>query len=607
MITCPNHQTIANVLNGLASDTEIDATYAHVEQCETCATTLEKLERETSTIGESGLDVTLRNMAEFDRATGACEQMVDSSAHLIHQVNQSEGQVGLQIIRDYALHEQIGRGGMGHVYRATHQHLKRDVALKIISPTVLANDRVVLQFRQEIEAVGQLDHQNIVRALDAGEDDGRMYLAMELVQGVDLGRVVEDVGRLPLDLALEITRQTAIGLAEAHHHGLVHRDIKPSNLMLNQSGTIRILDFGLALLTGKHQAEVISFAGSRDFMAPEQTHEELVGSAADIYALGCTFGYLVTGNSPKRCNQQSGNRLPAPVNVPALKMPKTIRRLFQLMLSENPANRPEAHEVAAALTTYEQQDALKQLSARLSPRFRTKRTPGTHTAAKNASKTIGLKPTLVAALVAVLIGLTYLTIDSIYFGPSNEENTSQPELDLHALHTELQLAPLSISALGIWGRIEGEPVRIIHAPGRQMTIVAGSGPKESEFRAWDALAMRMKYEQAFDKYLQFSNTIHALAQQSPIETLMAFPLPKNIDSILIRGRANHCEVDVLVSKNFHVVCASRESRRLISVKSADADWRHRLVDPRDEAMRFCDVDPQQVAQLREFEAELRQP
>ena len=205
---------------------------------------------------------------------------------------------------EYELGDEIGRGGMGLVYRAVHRKLKRPVAVKLLTDRRIEDAQAVARFLREMEIVGQLDHPNLVRAHDAGEIEGVHFLAMELVEGVDLHHLVRAVGRLSVADACELTRQAAIGLQYAHQRGLVHQDVKPSNLLLSREGVVKVADLGLARLDSwRESADVLNssdrIVGTFDFMAPEQAHGSgHVDIAADIYGLGCTLFYLLVGRAP---------------------------------------------------------------------------------------------------------------------------------------------------------------------------------------------------------------------------------------------------------------------------------------------------------------------
>jgi serine/threonine-protein kinase len=210
------------------------------------------------------------------------------------------------VLGSFVLLERLGEGGMGQVFKARHQRLGRVVALKIIRKERLANPDAVRRFHREIQAAAQLRHRNVVLAYDADQAGDTHFFAMEYVEGTDLARLVKENGPLPVDKACDYIRQAALGLQHAFENGLVHRDIKPANLLLTARGeTIKVLDMGLARVTsdGEETATRLTMIGSimgtPDYIAPEQamnSHE--VDIRADLYSLGCTLYYLVTGQVP---------------------------------------------------------------------------------------------------------------------------------------------------------------------------------------------------------------------------------------------------------------------------------------------------------------------
>ncbi len=150
----------------------------------------------------------------------------------------------------YEILEELGRGGMGVVYRATDTELQRDVALKVMTSLELASDEARARFKLEGQAAAQLNHPNIATIYQIGEDQGKMFIAMEFIEGSTVEDILE-AGDLSFENAMRIGTQLADGLAAAHIQGVVHRDIKPANVMVDSSGRVKILDFGLANLV-KH-------------------------------------------------------------------------------------------------------------------------------------------------------------------------------------------------------------------------------------------------------------------------------------------------------------------------------------------------------------------
>jgi WD40 repeat protein/tRNA A-37 threonylcarbamoyl transferase component Bud32 len=224
-----------------------------------------------------------------------------------YQVNQLfAGRGGDLLLGNYVLLERLGEGGMGQVFKARNWKLGRVVALKLIRRERLANADAVRRFHREIQACGQVNHANIVHALDAEEADGHHFLVMEHVEGTDLGRLVKQRGPLPAALACDCARQAALALQHVHEQGLVHRDVKPSNLLrAHMDGTVKLLDLGLARFGqgleegGSTLTQLGSLMGTPDFMAPEQAEEShAVDIRADLYSLGCTLYFLLAGRVP---------------------------------------------------------------------------------------------------------------------------------------------------------------------------------------------------------------------------------------------------------------------------------------------------------------------
>lgn len=272
-------------------------------------------------------------------------------------------------VGQYRLEQPLGSGGMGTVYKALHLRLKKVVALKLLSLPSHPGSSLVKRFHQEMEAIGRLEHPNIVRATDAGEDQGRHFLVMEFVEGQDLGRILKKRGPLPVAEACGVIHQAAQGLQYLAERRLVHRDIKPSNMLLTPAGEVKILDLGLALFREEAVTEDTELTqagqimGTWDFMAPEQTldsHE--VDIRADIYSLGCTFYKLLTGQVPfpppvyrtQRDKARAHRETPVPpVRSLRPEVPEELQALLDGMLAKNPEDRfAEPRLVAQAVERF---------------------------------------------------------------------------------------------------------------------------------------------------------------------------------------------------------------------------------------------------------------
>ncbi len=207
-------------------------------------------------------------------------------------------------LKGYEQLQYVACGGMGIVYKAHQVRLNRTVAIKFLPERCLGNERMLARFQQEMQSIGQLSHENIVQAYDAGEDEGQPFLVMEFVAGACVSDLVKSRGPLPLAEVCEIGRQVCLGLEYARKKDVVHRDIKPSNLMLTDESIVKILDFGLARVKLDQEASDgltsdRSAMGTLDYMAPEQFEDaKNVDHRADIYSLGCTLFHLLAGRAP---------------------------------------------------------------------------------------------------------------------------------------------------------------------------------------------------------------------------------------------------------------------------------------------------------------------
>ena len=200
----------------------------------------------------------------------------------------------------YRIEEQIGRGGMGVVYRAFDLRLNRIVALKLVTPELARDERFRRRFTRETELAMALEHPNVVPIHDAGDVDGRLYLAMRLVDGTDLRALLRADGPLDHARALAICRQVANALDAAHAKGLVHRDVKPSNVLLDPNEHVYLADFGLTRRLGEQGAQPGDgrSLGTPAYLAPEQIEGGPVDGRTDVYSLGCLLFECLTGRAP---------------------------------------------------------------------------------------------------------------------------------------------------------------------------------------------------------------------------------------------------------------------------------------------------------------------
>jgi hypothetical protein len=260
---------------------------------------------------------------------------------------------GALLAERYRILGLVGRGGMGEVYRAEDLRLGQNVALKFLPAAVAEDPQRLAQFHHEVRIARQVSHRNVCRVYDIGEDHGRVFLTMELIDGEDLAVLLKRIGRFPEERATEIARQICAGLAAAHDLGVLHRDLKPANIMLDADGRVRITDFGLAGVAGSF-SDVRS--GTPAYMAPEQLAGQDVTERSDIFALGLVLFEIYTGRRAFNANSMAellrqhddGIRLTSAPSGPSLD--PAVEQVIGRCLAPDPANRPaSAIAVSAAL------------------------------------------------------------------------------------------------------------------------------------------------------------------------------------------------------------------------------------------------------------------
>ncbi|MBA2225460.1 MAG: serine/threonine protein kinase [Gemmataceae bacterium] len=274
----------------------------------------------------------------------------------------------------FVLLDKLGEGGMGKVYRARRQMDGTVVALKIVRPHLLNHPLIRRRYEREVAAALSLNHPNIVRVYEAGEHEGRHYLAMEFIDGIDLSRLGKEYRPLAIPEACEYIRQAALGLHHAHERGFVHRDIKPSNIIVAgerhlpqavEPAMAKILDMGLVRAIGAAEEGIAPLeltregvvVGTPDYMAPEQAkNSRQVDIRADLYSLGCTLYFLLAGRPPFAEGTAIEKILKHQLDpVPPLRecrpdVPPEVEKLVVRMLAKRPEERPSsALEVAQEL------------------------------------------------------------------------------------------------------------------------------------------------------------------------------------------------------------------------------------------------------------------
>ena len=247
----------------------------------------------------------------------------------------------------YELHEQVGSGGMGVVYRARDRRLGRDVALKRMPENLKDHPRAVELFLREARAAAALNHANIVTVYDVDVESGVYFLTMELLKGTTLSDLLRARGKLLALDAIRLGLQVCSGLSYAHTHKIVHRDIKSSNLFLTEERVVKILDFGLAKMLEEVRRATTIIGGTPYYMAPEQAAGESVDARADLYALGVTLFELVAGCRPFEEGDVTWHHKHTPAPDPrtlGAEIPESFASLILALLAKDPAGRPASAE-----------------------------------------------------------------------------------------------------------------------------------------------------------------------------------------------------------------------------------------------------------------------
>jgi serine/threonine-protein kinase len=266
----------------------------------------------------------------------------------------------------YRIIEEIGHGGMGNVYKAFDTKVREKIALKIIRPEIARDGTTVERFRNELKLARQITHPHVCRVFDLGESGGMPFLTMEFVPGENLALMLRMAGPLPPETAVAYARQIAQGLSAAHRLGVIHRDLKPHNILIDESGTAKIMDFGIArsVLAGT-SADDGKIMGTPDYMAPEQAAGNPADARADLYALGVILYEMVTGrrpfsgDTPRDVATKHRTEAPRPPLELNSRVPAGLNDVILKSLAKDPAGRYQ--------TADELFEALDALAPLLSP------------------------------------------------------------------------------------------------------------------------------------------------------------------------------------------------------------------------------------------------
>ena len=246
----------------------------------------------------------------------------------------------------------LGRGGMGMVYRARDKTLDEIVAIKVLRPDFAQDPTMAARFRSEIKLARKVRHRNVCAIHDYGEEKGLLYISMELVEGIDLKRLLREKGALPFEEAFDVSIQIAEGLQAVHDAGIIHRDLKTPNIMVDPQKVARLMDFGIAKRQegGGASTATGQILGTPEYMSPEQAQGQRVDFRSDVYALGIVTYEIFTGNVPFRGETPISTilkHLHDPPPIDTARVPDALRPVLRRALAKDPAAR---YASASALT-----------------------------------------------------------------------------------------------------------------------------------------------------------------------------------------------------------------------------------------------------------------
>ncbi|MGW7539547.1 serine/threonine-protein kinase [Streptomyces sp. NPDC054770] len=418
----------------------------------------------------------------------------------------------------YRLMTAIGRGAMGEVWRAYDEMLGRPVAVKLLLAQN-ADPTAAARFRLEAQTAGRLRHPHVVGVVDFGEQEGRLFLVMELVEGDSLHRVLAQAGSLPAEEVALIAAQAAAGLAVAHEQGIVHRDIKPGNLLLDAVGSVKIGDFGIARFMddpGGALTATGQIVGTSLYIAPERALGKPAGPPSDVYSLGCVLYQLLTGRTPFNADSPIAvlhhhlDTPPVPPRQLGVQLPPAFENYLLGLLAKRPEDRPTARQTAewfaagawrgrpeplpaaaprpgpepraavpggpagtrsgtnvpaGSVTTY----AFPSAAAGSAPAHRNRRRqrPGGRTVSARRSRTVSAVAAVVIFLGALLLGIAWFSPDhsSADTPPTDQQHSTSP-------------APASSSAVNPPSTGGAEPrIGKDDGPGRQQGTPKGKNKR----------------------------------------------------------------------------------------------------------------------------------
>ena len=478
---CPTDEDLRDFTAGRLPNDRFGHLLSHLDNCESCQAragrSADLVDSVAATLAKNN-PVQCPIIAEAD-CQAALFQATSTNTNAFDSVLPP-----IESLGPYRLLRPLGRGGMGAVYLAEHERLRKKCAIKLLPRDRGFDTDWRERFDREMQAIASLEHPNIVTATDAG--DGWHYLVMEYLDGIDLAALSRRLGPIPIDAAAAIGRDICNALSVVHEAGLVHRDIKPSNVMLTRAGTVKLLDLGLVLddRAAKDEMRLTTVGhvmGTLAYAAPEQLSDEItVDSRADLYGLGATLFQLITGQGAHAANRGIAPLVIDKTSKPAPLLssirndiPPDIDSLIARMLDRDPNQRlATADEAATELANFANTEALRPLAKQA---FRAGE-PDNSIDLLNAIPTVQAQPTLVPptkrtwiaaalAAAALIAGFVFYihTDRGVLVVESDNVSVSDSEVevrrgDVTVIRVHKQSEPKAIANADVSELYKGKPI-----------------------------------------------------------------------------------------------------------------------------------------------------
>ncbi|MFC2156371.1 protein kinase [Acidobacteriota bacterium] len=355
----------------------------------------------------------------------------------------------------YQVIEELGKGGMGKVYKVFDTEIQEKIALKLLKPEIAADSQTIERFRNELKFARKIGHRNVCRMYDLNRIDGTYFITMEYVPGEDLKNFINRVGRLPIPKAVSIAEQVCEGLAEAHRQGVVHRDLKPQNIMIDWDGNARVMDFGIArFIKAKGITDAGIMIGTPEYLSPEQAETKDVDLRSDLYTLGIILYEMLTGVVPfdgeTPLSVAMKHKTEKPKN-PVEINPQIPEELSHLILKCMEKDRNKRYQRTEDLLS-----DLKTIRKSL-PATETKSEQRRPVTSKEITVTVNLKKILIPALSFAVVGIIFISILLLRPPSATPVPTDKPSLavmyfrnntgDVNFEHWRTALADLLITDL----------------------------------------------------------------------------------------------------------------------------------------------------------------